>query len=248
MNSASKTQFLQDISTAVKGRNDALINTQITPDEWDKQTRERRRAPVSPSANKAENIEKLTKIIEGQSAKVCHLENASKIPSQIAHCAQNWAKRFQNTNPIEIACGDNSTLKELIKDNETIFSNEAIRLVSWPEQSLKSEGDALISLTIADAAASETGSLFMFSGNENPTPLNFLSACHIVLLPSHKICETYEQAYHLSLSRSAKNNIPRTINMISGPSRTADIEQSLTLGAHGPIELNVLIYDEEAQT
>lgn len=255
MTNSSKTQFLKDISTAVKGRDGGLIKAEITPQDWAKQTSVTREKSRSPSANKTSNIEKLTKILEGQSATIYHLESASKVPSQIANCAKNWAKRTQNSNdpaldageetdPIEIACGDNSLLKELIKGNEAMLNNDTIKLVSWPTQPLLSEGDALISLTIADAAASETGTLFMLSSNENPTPLNFLSACHIVLLPSDKICETYEEAYHSSLSHSAKNNIPRTINMISGPSRTADIEQALTLGAHGPMELNVLIYDE----
>ena len=68
--------------------------------------------------------------------------------------------------------------------------------------------------------------------------------CHVILLNQADIFTSYEQAYHHALAQNKPhlNTMPRTINMISGPSRTADIEQTLTLGAHGPIELVVLIY------
>jgi L-lactate dehydrogenase complex protein LldG len=59
------------------------------------------------------------------------------------------------------------------------------------------------------------------------------------LINKENIVTTYDEAL-----QSIKNEpqAPRTINMISGPSRTADIEQTLTLGAHGPVEMIVVIY------
>ncbi len=104
-------------------------------------------------------------------------------------------------------------------------------------------------LTTAFAAASETGSLFLSSGCANPTWLNYLTTCHIVLLDKNTLCQTYEQAFSLSKKEANSSRQvfpPRSINMISGPSRTADIEQTLTLGAHGPIELIILIYTSES--
>jgi|GEM_PF-6087452 len=108
-------------------------------------------------------------------------------------------------------------------------------------------------LTTAFAAASETGTLFLSSGSANPTWLNYLATCHIVLLDKNTLCQTYEQAFALSEGRSRGEAStsqqafpPRSINMISGPSRTADIEQTLTLGAHGPIELIIIIYTSES--
>lgn len=105
-------------------------------------------------------------------------------------------------------------------------------------------------LTTAFAAASETGTLFLSSGCENPTWLNYLATCHIVLLDKNSLCQTYEQAFAIGKKEADASNQtfpPRSINMISGPSRTADIEQTLTLGAHGPIELIVIVYTSERE-
>ncbi len=105
-------------------------------------------------------------------------------------------------------------------------------------------------LTTAFAAASETGTLFLSSGCENPTWLNYLATCHIVLLDKSSLCQTYEEAFAKEKKEAELNNKPfppRSINMISGPSRTADIEQTLTLGAHGPIELIVIVYTSERE-
>lgn len=105
-------------------------------------------------------------------------------------------------------------------------------------------------LTTAFAAASETGTLFLNSGCENPTWLNYLATCHIVLLDKNSLCQTYEEAFAEGKKEAELNNKPfppRSINMISGPSRTADIEQTLTLGAHGPIELIIIVYTSERE-
>ena len=96
-------------------------------------------------------------------------------------------------------------------------------------------------LSRAGAAAAETGTLFIASGPDNPTSLNFLPEAHMVLIRTADIVGSYEDALDRLRAIYGEGRLPRTINMISGPSRTADIEQIIVRGAHGPRRLHVLI-------
>jgi L-lactate dehydrogenase complex protein LldG len=97
------------------------------------------------------------------------------------------------------------------------------------------------SLSRALVAAAETGTLFLVSGADNPTTLNFLPEAHTVLVAAKDIVGSYEEAWDRLRAVYGPGTLPRTVNMISGPSRTADIEQTIVRGAHGPRRLHVLI-------
>ena len=96
-------------------------------------------------------------------------------------------------------------------------------------------------LSGALVAAAETGTLFLASGAENPTTLNFLPEIHMVLVRTSDIVGSYEEAWDRLRAVYGQGALPRTVNLISGPSRTADIEQTIVRGAHGPRRLYVLI-------
>ena len=97
------------------------------------------------------------------------------------------------------------------------------------------------SLSRAVVAAAETGTLFLVSGPDNPTTLNFLPEAHTILIAASDIVGSYEEAWERLRALYLQGTLPRTINLISGPSRTADIEQTIIKGAHGPRRLHVLI-------
>jgi L-lactate dehydrogenase complex protein LldG len=96
-------------------------------------------------------------------------------------------------------------------------------------------------LTRAPVAAAETGTLFLVSGPDNPTTLNFLPETSMVLVRAPDVVGSYEEAFDRLRSIYGQGTLPRTVNLISGPSRTADIEQTIVRGAHGPKWLHVLI-------
>ena len=101
------------------------------------------------------------------------------------------------------------------------------------------EGDA-VSLTPCFAAIAETGTLMLVSGRDTPTTLNFLPDTHIVVLRADQVLPHYEEGW----SRlRASGPMPRTVNFITGPSRTGDIEQRIQLGAHGPRRLHIVLVD-----
>ena len=104
-----------------------------------------------------------------------------------------------------------------------------------------------VGVTGAVMGFAETGTLMMTSGPDHPSTLNFLPETHIVVLPAEKIGGAYEEGWaHLRAEGGADAGggfMPRTVNLVTGPSRTADIEQTIALGAHGPRRLHIVIVE-----
>ncbi len=125
----------------------------------------------------------------------------------------------------------------------------ALKSMQWSEQVEisygRSDGDDLVSLAPAFCAIAETGSVVLLSSSESPTSLNFLPDVHIVIVKANQLVVNIEDAW--SKLREL-NKIPRTVNIITGPSKTADIEQTLQIGAHGPRKLHVICIEEECQS
>lgn len=111
--------------------------------------------------------------------------------------------------------------------------------LEWPIDVLhgRAEGSDEVSLSKAFAGVAETGTLVLTSGPDNPTTLNFLPETHIVVVRGGDVVGGYEDAW----DRLRKAPMPRTVNWVSGPSRTADIEQTIVMGAHGPRRLHVIL-------
>ena len=103
-----------------------------------------------------------------------------------------------------------------------------------------SAGDDLNALSHAEAGIAETGTLCLLSGPANPTTLNFLPDNHIVVLKRADLVGDLESLWSRLRQRFGAGTLPRTVNLITGPSRSADIEQKMLLGAHGPRRLHSL--------
>ncbi|ODN71698.1 LutC/YkgG family protein [Methylobrevis pamukkalensis] len=104
-----------------------------------------------------------------------------------------------------------------------------------------SAGDDLACLSHAFGGVAESGTLMLHSGPDNPTTLNFLPDHHIVVVDADDIYGDYETLLDLVRETYGIGEMPRTVNFITGPSRSADIEQTLLLGAHGPRSLHVIV-------
>ena len=102
-------------------------------------------------------------------------------------------------------------------------------------------GDDEVGLSHAAAAVAETGTLVLASGADNPVTLNFLPETHIVVVEDKDLVGGYEGAWEKIRARFGKRAMPRTVNFVSGPSRTADIGGQLVMGAHGPRRLCVIL-------
>ena len=108
--------------------------------------------------------------------------------------------------------------------------------------------DTPASLTTARGAIAETGTLILWPDANEPRLMSLVPPVHIVLLDSRKIYNTfYEAITEEGWGSLQTGGMPTNALLISGPSKTADIQQTLAYGAHGPKELIVLLLEETTQ-
>ncbi|TAK42977.1 MAG: lactate utilization protein C [Betaproteobacteria bacterium] len=96
-----------------------------------------------------------------------------------------------------------------------------------------------VGVTGVFCALAETGTLMLCSGADTPASVSLLPETHIAVVPVTRIVATMEDGW--DLARAELGQLPRAVNFISGPSRTADIEQTIVLGAHGPYRVHIVI-------
>jgi L-lactate dehydrogenase complex protein LldG len=124
--------------------------------------------------------------------------------------------------------------------------------VCWPEfaaldwagvglriEARPTQGDDGIGITGCFCAIAETGTLVVLAGADTPTATTLLPATHVAVLRADRVVSGMEEAF--ALVRAERGAVPRAINLISGPSRTGDIEQTVVVGAHGPFRVHILI-------
>jgi L-lactate dehydrogenase complex protein LldG len=116
------------------------------------------------------------------------------------------------------------------------------------EVSTALDAGMLSSVSHAFAGVAETGTVVLTSGTDNPTSLNFLPDNHIVVIDANDVAGDYESVWQRLREKFGDGLLPRTVNLITGPSRSADIEQTLILGAHGPRRLHVIVVGDAGET
>jgi len=102
--------------------------------------------------------------------------------------------------------------------------------------------DTPASLTAARGAIAETGTLILWPDALEPRLMSLVAPVHIVLLDATKIHNTF---YEAMTAENWQEGLPTNALLISGPSKTADIQQTLAYGAHGPKELIVLLLGDQ---
>ena len=100
-------------------------------------------------------------------------------------------------------------------------------------------GDDAVGVTGVFCALAETGTLMVVSGPDTPATVSLLPETHVAIVPAGRIVAYMEDGW--DLARAEFGQLPRAVNFISGPSRTADIEQTIVLGAHGPYRVHIVV-------
>jgi L-lactate dehydrogenase complex protein LldG len=115
-----------------------------------------------------------------------------------------------------------------------------------------SDGNDTTSVTPVLAGVAETGTLMVHSGRPTPNTLHFLPETHIAVVYSDELVGTYEDAWtalRAKLGGDLSNGaLPRTVTLVTGPSRSADIGKILLMGAHGPKRLHIILVDAKRPT
>lgn len=126
------------------------------------------------------------------------------------------------------------------------------RIVAWPAfasldwagsgiacEARPAHGDDRTGLTGCFCAIVETGTLLLLSAPQEPKVNALLPETHIAVLRRDRLVPTMEAAF--ALLRAERQELPRATFFVSGPSRTADIEQTIVIGAHGPYRVHVIL-------
>ena len=224
-NTANRERILNGIRHAL--RRGALAGQE-------RETAEQRLAhpPLGPAVARAslaqpEKIALFCQWAEANNATVARV-SAADMPSEVA------AYLARNNLPAQAAIAPSAELDRYAWANQTMLSLRRGR-------GLPSDG---VAITGAFAGIAETGTVVTASGPEHPVTLNLLPDTHIVVLREADIVGGYEEVWARLRERYGKGQMPRTVNTITGPSRTGDIEQTIELGAHGPRRMHILVVRE----
>jgi L-lactate dehydrogenase complex protein LldG len=170
------------------------------------------------------------KMAEGVAATVERLEGYEDVPAAVARYLK------ANNLPAESRLAPAPMVAQLDWSSQPLIEVTAGA----------SDGSHKVGLSPAFAGVAETATLMMVSGPEAPTTLNFLPDHHLILLPRSRLFGAYEEAWTRLRAGYGEGEMPRTVNLVTGPSRSADIGHVPQLGAHGPRRLHSLIVDDEA--
>lgn len=194
-------------------------------------------APPSPPPFDAPLADVFEQALRGVQGQVTRVENSNE--------AREWLlSEFKKQGVQKVLGWDSASLPA--PDLTTFFQAHGIELVparlsaSQRRPSLAALADIPVGLTGVDAALARTGSLVLYASSEQGRLASLLPPLHYALLPASRLypdlaawLATPEAAEHI---RHSSNTV-----IITGPSRSADIAQTLTLGAHGPKALHVLL-------
>lgn len=171
-----------------------------------------------------ERIALFKTMVETALATVTEVASPDEVPQSIALFLRN------HNLPATLRMGDDPRLKAMP------WSDTTLEIAHGP-----SEGRDLNAVSHAFGGIAESGTLAMVSGADNPSTLNFLPDNHIIVVSAKDIASDYESVWSRVRFAYGKGAMPRTVNWITGPSRSGDIEQTLLLGAHGPRRLHVIV-------
>ncbi len=153
---------------------------------------------------------------------------------RVAELVGNVATRLGIAHPkliIDLQLAERAALCATLADRATVLD---------PHDGDDALFAADIGITSVEAAVAETGSLVSVSGQEGWRSTSLLPVVHIAIVRAAQIVP---DLYDLFESRLPKR-IPTAITLISGPSKTADIEGILITGVHGPREVYVIVVDK----
>lgn len=173
----------------------------------------------------AERVQLFITYAEKFGATVTRIGSIAELPGEVSHYLKS------RNLPASVRMGEDSLLKDAHFESEPVLT----------VLSGASDGMDLAAVSHARAGVAESGTLVLTSGPDNPVTLNFLPEYHIVAVKAEDIGGSLEEAFAGITETYGKGDMPRTVNFVTGPSRSGDIEQKIIMGAHGPRALHIVV-------
>jgi L-lactate dehydrogenase complex protein LldG len=219
---SARDDILANIRRSLGVRGTETIRRQVVSDRLERAPRGV--VPARGQVNGEERIALFRTQAEAALATVTEVASAVEVPQAIAEYLRN------HNLPAAIRLGADKRLDGMPWDATSLEVSHG-----------PSAGADLNAVSHAFGGVAESGSLVMVSGPENPSTLNFLPDNHIVVVQAKDLATDYESIWTKVRFAFGKGGMPRTVNWITGPSRSGDIEQTLLLGAHGPRRLHIVV-------
>ncbi|HEY5929769.1 MAG TPA: lactate utilization protein C [Burkholderiales bacterium] len=211
-----------------------------------------------------ENILKRIRAANGKTAPASVQEREAVVARLRAHArgplpSMNWdpLPRFKERCIVMMSTVDQIGSRAQLPQAIASYLREnslPARGVCWPEfadldwsaaglefQSRPSNGDDKVGVTGTYCAIAENGTLMLLSGENTHATTSLLPETHIAVVPASRVVRAMEDGW--DLLRREHGDLPRQVNFVSGPSRTADIEMTLVMGVHGPYRVHVIVVD-----
>ncbi|UHD14335.1 LutC/YkgG family protein [Thiocapsa bogorovii] len=159
--------------------------------------------------------------LESRSGTVARVTGRAQVPDAV--------ETFRSAHDIAARAAVGAGLSDLVWPADWIIHHDRAGI------------EETLSVSPAFAGIAETGTLMLLASPDSPTTHNFVPDNQVVILETTRILRHFEDAW--AALRERTDGMPRAVNLVSGPSRTADIEQTIQLGAHGPRRLHVVLVD-----
>ena len=208
-------------------------NTTLENDAAHSSTASLANRPIDSYWNKQQQIEHLTQNMQAVRTEVHHLSNGDWL---------DWLKRELPVRGFkQVLVGDNETGNRVIQSMEDSLkiSRYDRQIENWKSELFQ---DVDVGITTTLGAVAETGSLILWPDKAEPRLMSLVPPVHVALLNANHIVDTFSEAI---TKLNWVDKTPTNALLISGPSKTSDIEQTLAFGIHGPRQLIVLIFDHK---
>jgi L-lactate dehydrogenase complex protein LldG len=160
--------------------------------------------------------------------------------STIALFLENAAKAAAITHRAEGAAELCSTISEIVAQDADVFCpcrTELEKIAATDRTRLVPEyASALVTIEEVSAAIAETGSIVCMSSGGKAVQASLLPEQHVAIVPRDRIFATLDDFFTVHAAAP-----PTNLTIITGPSRTADIELNLVIGVHGPKRLDIIV-------
>ena len=218
---------ISDISKSARSSVLAKIKSQVAGADYDKLPNEN--AFVYPTLTKAEQLEQFCLHLEANHAQVIKVAE-SDIPAVIA---EQLKQRAIDT----LLYGKNSAYCSTIESIDSPIQLKAFDFtIDGNKEALFNDYPAAVSSSRCAIAA--TGSIVLWPDENEPRTLSLVPPVHFVIVDCNNL---YADFSILIEQQQWQKQLPTNVVFVSGPSKTADIQQTLAYGAHGPKELIVLL-------
>ncbi|MGY5452516.1 LutC/YkgG family protein [Agarivorans sp. MS3-6] len=182
-----------------------------------------------------QRLQRFSQCLEAAHADVLSITSSSQLSACLIELAEqhNWKTAMRGSG------GEWAELFELALAGRVPLS-QFTQSFEWHKQALFNQTS--VTLTGCDAAIADTGTVVLKPSEAEPRSLSLIAPCHVAVIKASQIIDNFPQ---LIEQQQWSQGLPSNVLLISGPSKTADIQQTLAYGAHGPSQLIIIVVISE---